>query len=188
MSSAIAALLGSFATALAILGGGVAVEAYRHRRARAGMALALAGAMDALLHLIEARRIGDKLTALLPRLEAGEDVRIGHLVGDVVPFQTITNAYSDQLGTLGGDLPFRVARFLVSGYSVHLDLLRLSDNLDNAATKAQLIRDIAELWGETSRSGITLIEQLRRTAGSGRAARPMVGQAGFEPTTPSPPD
>ena len=170
LNSAVAALLGSFATALAILGGGVAVEAYRHRKARAGMALALAGAMDALLHLIDARRIESKLNGMLPRLDAGENVRIGPLLGDMLPYQTITDAYSDQLGTLGGDLPFRVARFLVSGYSVHLDVIRLGENGDDAATKAELIREVSALWNETALSGRALIADLRRTAGSGHRA------------------
>ena len=61
MTQTLAALLGSIATAIALLYGGLAVEAYKRRRDRMGMALALAGAIDAMLGLIEAR---DMITEL----------------------------------------------------------------------------------------------------------------------------
>ena len=63
LTPTLAALFGSIATAVAIFGGGLAVEAYKRQRDRAGMALALAGAIDALLGLIETRRMIDEFEA-----------------------------------------------------------------------------------------------------------------------------
>jgi hypothetical protein len=77
MNTALAALFGSIATATAIFGGGLVVEAYRHRRARIGKALALAGAVDALLGLVEDRDIEGKLRQMLSDLEAGRTFRLG---------------------------------------------------------------------------------------------------------------
>ena len=47
LTPTLAALFGSIATMIAIFGGGLAVEAYKGRRDRMGLALALAGAIDA---------------------------------------------------------------------------------------------------------------------------------------------
>ncbi len=54
LTPTLAALCG-IATAIAIFGGGLAVEADKRRRDRMGMALA--GAIDALLGLIKTRRM-----------------------------------------------------------------------------------------------------------------------------------
>ncbi len=53
LTPTLAALFGSIATAIAIFGGGLAVEAYKRRQNRMGMALAPSGAIDAMLGLIE---------------------------------------------------------------------------------------------------------------------------------------
>ncbi|NPD70289.1 hypothetical protein HN018_24180 (plasmid) [Lichenicola cladoniae] len=107
-----AALFGSVATAVAIFGGGLAVEAYKRRHDRTGMALALAGAIDAWLSLIASREMIEELWASLDQLEAGRPNTFGSLIGENISFQTITLAYASQIGHLGDDLPFRVARFL----------------------------------------------------------------------------
>ena len=165
MNSAVAALLGSVATAIAIFGGGLAVEAFRHRRARIGMALALAGAIDALLRLVEARDIPSKLQKMLADFEAGRPIRSGPVMGRNQPFQTITDAYAGDLGNLGGDLPFRVARFVTHSYGIHLDLLRLTGDQDDAQSKVALIREIEPLWDETRAVGQALVGDLRALAG-----------------------
>ena len=76
------------------------------------MALALAGAVDAMLGLIETRNMTAELWGALEQLEAGHPVEFGSLIRDNAPFQAITLSYANQIGGLRGDLPFRVARFL----------------------------------------------------------------------------
>ena len=171
MSSAVAVLFGSLTTAIAIFGGGLAVEAYRHRRARIGMALALAGAIDALLRLIETRDIPVKIEQMIADLEAGRPLRIGLLNGPNRPFMTITDAYAGEIGSLGGDLPFRVARFLTHTYGANLDVLRLASNEDDTETKIQLIRELGPLWDQTRSLGIGLVEDLQVSSGRSAARR-----------------
>ena len=188
MNSAVAALLGSVATAIAIFGGGLAVEAFRHRRARVGMALALAGAIDALLRLVASRDIGAKLDAMLADFEAGRPVRSGPVMGSNQPFRTITDAYAGNLGNLGGDLPFRVARFVTHAYGIHLDLLRLTGDQDDAPTKAMLIREVGPLWDETSVLGHALVADLRAVAGlSAAPPRDAAPDSRDRRTAPEPP-
>ncbi|WP_428391114.1 hypothetical protein [Lichenicoccus sp.] len=170
MNPAVPALFGSVATAIAIFGGGLAVELFRHRRARIGMALALAGAIDALLHLVEARDISGKLATMHDDFEAGRPVRSAPVMGPNQPFQTITEAYAGDLGNLGGDLPFRVARFVTHSYGIQLDLLRLSGDADDVKIKLALIREIGTLWQETSAVGQALVADLRSVAGLGAVA------------------
>ena len=165
MTQTLAALLGSVATAIAIFGGGLAVEAYKRRRDRIGMALALAGAIDALLDLIETRDMIMELSGALGELEAGRPVQFGSLIRDNAPFQAITLSYSNQLGSLGGDLPFRVARFLTHNQGLLHDLARLDENTDQPQVQAMLIRRMRPLWEKTQVLGTALIGDLRRTAG-----------------------
>ena len=165
MTQTLAALLGSIATAIAIFGGGLAVEAYKRRRDRMGMALAIAGAIDALLGLIETREMITELAGALGELDAGRSVQFASLIFDNSPFQTITLSYAGQIGSLGGDLPFRVARFLTYNQGLLHDLARLDANRDQPEVQATLIRRMGPLWEKTQALGITLIDDLRLTAG-----------------------
>ncbi len=165
MTQTLAALLGSLATAVAIFGGGLAVEAYKRRRDRMGMALAIAGAINALLTLIEARDMIAELWAALGELEAGRPVQFGSLIRDNGPFQAITLSYASQIGSLGGDLPFRVARFLTYNQGLLHDLSRLDENVDRPQVQAMLIRRMQPLWERTHVLGTALIEDLRGAAG-----------------------
>jgi len=165
MTQTIAVLLGSLATAIAIFGGGLAVEAYKHRRDRMGMALALAGAVDALLGLIEARDMIPELWNALGELDAGRSVPFGSLIRDNAPFQAITLSYAKQIGSLGGDLPFRVARFLTYSQGLLHDLARLDENTDKPQVQAMLIRRMRPLWETTHVLGTTLIDDLRKAGG-----------------------
>jgi hypothetical protein len=87
------------------------------------------------------------------------------LIGTNRPFETITDSYAGDLGSLGGDLPFRVARFVTHSCGIHLDLLRLSGDQDDAQAKATLSREIIPLWGKTRSLGIGLVEDLQTAAG-----------------------
>lgn len=165
MTQTLAALLGSIATAVALFYGGLAVEAYKRRRDRMGMALAIAGAIDALLGLIEARDMITELWEALGELDAGRPVQFGSLIRDNSPFQSITLSYASQIGSLGGDLPFRVARFLTYNQGLLHDLGRLDENMDKPQVQAMLIRRMRPLWEKTHVLGTALIEDLRRAAG-----------------------
>lgn len=165
LTPTLAALFGSIATAIAIFGGGLAVEAYKRRHERMGMALALAGAIDALLGLIETRRMTVELLEALPELDAGHAVEFGSLIRDNAPFQAITLSYANRIGGLGGDLPFRVARFLTYSQGLQHDLTRLDQQADNPRTQAMLIRRMEPLWGYTQELGISLVADLRTAAG-----------------------
>ena len=168
LTPTLAALFGSIATAIAIFGGGLAVEAYKRRHERMGMALALAGAIDALLGLIETRRMTDELLEALERLDAGQPVEFGSLISDNAPFQAITLAYANRIGGLGGDLPFRVARFLTYTQGLQHDLVRLEQNNDKPRIQATLIRRMRPLWETTQQLGTGLVGDLRITARPGR--------------------
>ena len=165
LAPTVAALLGSIATAVAIFGGGLAVEAYKRRRDRAGMALAIAGAVDALLGLIAARRMTEELQSALADLEAGRVVEFSALVGDNAPFSTITLSYANQIGDLGGDLPFKVARFLTYNQGLLHDLARLEQNRDRPDVQARMIRLMGPLWQITRALGEELTTELRQAAG-----------------------
>ena len=165
MTPTLAALLGSVATAVAIFGGGLTVEAYKRRRDRAGMALAIAGAIDALLSLIETRKMTRELEAAVADLEAGRFVEFSTLIGDNVPFQTITLSYANQLGNLGGDLPFMVARFLTYNQGLQHDLARLERNRDKPEIQARLIHAMEPLWTTTRQLGESLTTELKKAAG-----------------------
>ena len=165
MTQTLAALLGSVATAVAIFGGGLAVEAYKRSRDRAGMALALAGAIDALLGLIEARNMANELGDALHALDGGHEVEFASLIRNNAPFEAITLSYANQIGGLGGDLPFRVARFLTYNQGLLHDLARLDENRDKPALQATLIRSMEPLWNTTRSLGIDLIADLRHAAG-----------------------
>ena len=167
LTPTLAALFGSVATAIAIFGGGLAVEAYKRRRDRMGMALALAGAVDALLGLIETRRMTEELWMALAELDAGRGVEFNALISENAPFQAITLSYSGQLGNLGGDLPFRVARFLTFNQGLQHDLVRLDSSRDRPDVQAMLIRQMQPLWERTEALGVTLVSDLRQ-AGEGR--------------------
>ncbi len=164
----LAALFGSVATAVAIFGGGLAVEATKWRRERLGMALALAGAIDALLGLIEMRNMTEEIWEALERLEAGQAVELGSLIRDNAPFRAITLSYANQLGGLGGDLPFRVARFLTFSQGLQHDLDRLHQNNDTPEMQAVLIRRMKPLWDNTREIGTRLVVDLRAAAGERR--------------------
>ena len=170
LTPTLAALFGSIATAVAIFGGGLAVEAYKQRHERMGMALALAGAIDALLGLIEARRMTAELMEALVALEAGRPVEFGSLIHDNAPFQAITLAYASRIGGLGGDLPFRVARFLTYSQGLQHDLGRLDQGKDKPQMQATLIKRMEPLWDHTQQLGTGLVTDLRHVA-SGRTRR-----------------
>ena len=165
LSPTIAALLGSVATAIAIFGGGLAVESYKRNRDRAGMALALAGAIDALLSLIEMRNMAEEFIRVLPELDAGIAVEFSRLIGENAPFQAITLSYANRLGDLGGDLPFRVARFLTYNEGLQHDLHRLDQNRDRPVVQAMLIRNMRPLWETTRELGTSLVADLHKAAG-----------------------
>ena len=169
LTPTVAALFGSIATAIAIFGGGLAVEAYKRRRDRMGMALALAGAIDALLGLIETRQMTQELWTALKELDAGRSVEFAALIGENAPFQAITLSYTDQLGNLGGDLPFRVARFLTFNQGLQHDLNRLDGSRDRPEVQAMLIRTMRPLWETTHSLGVTLVADLRHAAGDRRS-------------------
>ncbi len=171
LTPTLAALFGSVATAIAIFGGGLAVEAYKRRRDRMGMALALAGAVDALLGLIETRQMTEELWTALAELDAGHSVEFGALISDNAPFQAITLSYAGQLGNLGGDLPFRVARFLTFSQGLQHDLARLDQSRDRPDVQAMLIRRMSPLWEKTKALGVTLVADLRQAASGRRAGR-----------------
>ena len=164
MTPTTAALLGSIATAVAIFAGGLAVEAYKRRHDRRGMALALAGAIDALIGLIEAREMTAELRDALVRLDAGHPVEFGSVIRDNAPFRAITLAYADRIGGLGGDLAFRTARFLTYMQGLQHDLDRLREHAQEPRTQALLIRRMSPLWLETQRIGTALVTDLRRLA------------------------
>ncbi len=164
LTPTLAALFGSIATAIAIFAGGLAVEFYKRERDRRGMALALAGAIDALLGLIEARGMTAELTGALQELDAGRPVVFGSLVGDNDPFKTITLAYADQIGHLGRDLPFRVARFLTYSQELLHDLARLDRHQDAPPMQAMLIRRMGPVWEMTEELGRGLVGDLRQEA------------------------
>jgi hypothetical protein len=165
MTQTLAALLGSLATAVALFYGGLAVEAYKRRRDRMGMALAIAGAIDALLGLIETRDMITELREALGELDAGRSVQFGSLIRDNAPFQAITLSHASQIGSLGGDLPFRVARFLTYNQGLLHDLGHLDENTDKPQVQAMLIRRMGPLWEKTHVLGTKLIEDLRKAAG-----------------------
>lgn len=161
-----AAMFGNIATAIAIFGGGLAVEAYKRRHDRMGMALALAGAIDALLGLIETRSMTAELREAMEELDAGHSVEFGSLIHDNAPFQAITLSYANQIGGLRGDLPFRVARFLTFSQGLQHDLDRLGQDKDKPQVQAMLIRRMSPLWQETQKLGTSLVADLRKAAGS----------------------
>ena len=163
-SPTLAALVGSVATAMAIFGGGLAVEAYKRRRDRTGMALALAGAIDALLSLIATREMIAELWSSLDRLDAGRPNTFGSLIGESTTFRTITLAYASQIGHLGADLPFRVARFLAYAEALTHDLSRLDRNVDEPEVQAMLIRRMRLVWLQTEELGTGLVTDLKRQA------------------------
>ena len=171
LTPTLAALFGSIATAVAIFGGGLAVEAYKRRQDRMGMALALAGAIDALLGLIETRNMTAELWGALERLEAEHPVEFVSLIRDNAPFQAITLSYTDQIGGLRGDLPFRVARFLTYSQGLQHDLGRLGENKDKPQMQAMLIRRMSPLWEETQKLGMSLVTDLREAAGNPRRGK-----------------
>jgi hypothetical protein len=164
LTPTLAALFGSIATAIAIFGGGLAVEAYKRRHARMGMALALAGAIDALLGLIETRGMIAELWEALETLDAGKPVEFGSLIRDNGPFQAITLAYVNEIGGLGGDLPFQVARFLTYTQGLQHDLSRLDQDRDKPRVQAMLIRRMSPLWEHTQALGWSLVADLRAAA------------------------
>lgn len=164
LAPTLAALFGSIATAIAIFGGGLAVEAYKRRQDRMGMALALAGAIDAMLSLIETRNMTAELWKALEELEAGRPIEFGSLIRDNAPFQAITLSYANQIGGLRGDLPFRVARFLTYSQGLQHDLGRLDQNKDKPQVQAMLIRRMSPLWQETQKLGVSLVIDLREAA------------------------
>lgn len=164
-SPTFAALFGSMATAAAIFGGGLVVEAYKRSRDRRGMALALAGAVDALLSLIETRDMVGELIGAHDRLEAGERVTFGSLVGQSQSFWTITMAQATRIGELGGELPFRVSRFLTFSEGLLQDLARLEQNADQPQLQAMLIRRMEPVWLQTEALGKQLVSDLREEAG-----------------------
>ncbi len=161
---ALAALVGSLATAVAIFAGGLAVERTRWLRDRAGMALALAGAIDALLALIETREMTVELNAARGELEAGRPYEFGSLIEENAPFRAITMAYANRLGDLGGDLPFRVARFLAYSQGLQHDLARLDRNRDRPRVQAMVIGRMEPTWRVTETLGRGLVADLRALA------------------------
>ena len=145
--------------------GGLAVEAYKRSRDRAGMALALAGAIEALIALIETRNMTDELLRAVPELEAGRHVEFSTLIDENVPFQRITASFADRIGNLDDDLPFRVARFLTYSHGLQYDLARLEQNRDKPGAQAMLIRGMSPLWETTRELGNALITDLKKAAG-----------------------
>ncbi len=171
LTPTLAALFGGIATAVAIFAGGLAVEATKRRHDRMGMALALAGAIDALLGLIEARNMMAELLGALEALDAGRAVEVGSLIRDNAPFQAITLSCAGRLGGLRDDLPFRVARFLTYSQGLQHDLGRLDQDRDRPQVQAMLIRRTSPLWEETRTLGTGVVADLREAAGGRRRGR-----------------
>ena len=177
MSSTVAALIGSVAAAGAGCGGGRAGGGCRARRARVGMALALAGAVDAMLRLVEARGLIAKLARIEDDLRAGVPVQVGRLIEDNRPFNVITDAYAGEIGTLGGDLPFRFARFVTYTAGIYHDVQRLTGPDDTDATKLALLREMEPFWRSMEELGTGLVADLRKAGGQAGPDRPAVREA-----------
>ena len=178
LTPTLAALFGSIATAIAIFGGGLAVEAYKWRRDRIGMALALAGAIDALLGLIETRDMTKELRGALAELEAGRPVEFASLIRENAPYEAITLSYANHLGGLGSDLPFRIARFLTYMQGLQHDLTRIEQETSKPRLQAMLIRRMGPLWDQTQDLGRGLVADLRTAAGYRPRVRRGTGPAG----------
>ena len=75
------------------------------------------------------------------------------------------DAYANQIGDVGGDLPFKVARFLTYNQGLLHDLARLEQNRDRADVQTRMIRLMGPLWQVTRALGEDLTTELRQAAG-----------------------
>ena len=112
-----------------------------------------------------------ELVAALAELDAGRVVEFGALIGENAPFQALALSYAGPLGDLGGDLRFRVARFLTFKQGLQHDPVRLDRSRDRPEVQAMLIRQMGPLWETTEALGVQLVADLRHAAEGRRPGR-----------------
>jgi hypothetical protein len=162
MDQGASALLGAFIGASAGIGGGVLLEMYKRNRDREGFALALGGEIYSIIHVTEQRQIANGYAALLPRLDAEDDVKMPPIFREPGQLDPIMERHLDKIGFLKGDLPFRVGLFYSNLQAVRSDLIALARGHFNGQPKTQALmirRDIA-LWNETVKIGQALVTDL----------------------------
>lgn len=170
MDQAIASLLGAFIGASAAIGGGLSLEAFKRRRDRHGIAMALAGAIEHELWAIRRRGHVAMFESMLPLLDDGVLPTFFGFVREEDARNRIADAYLDKLGALSGELPSHVIRFIQTMWGLRVDASRLGTGKfgDDPKLIARIIRQDLELMAEMDIFGTDLVRRLKLSAGYGR--------------------
>lgn len=127
--------------------------------------MALAGAIEFQLWIIERRGHIPMFREALARIDAGEDRTFFGLVEKDQTRDPIADAYIERFGLLGGTLPARVIKFFETMWSIKVDAARLvAGDFGNREIAAQVIRQDLELMADIDKSGRELARDLRASA------------------------
>jgi hypothetical protein len=157
MDQATAALLGAFIGASAGVTSGVALEMYKRRRDRQGVASAVAGEIASILYMTNKRGHVGYFERLLPTLDSGLDLEVP--IAAIVPRgdyrDPVADKYMDRLGLLPSDYAERIIRFYTLLAGVRLDIKRLTSGEYNGdpSAMASLIREDLQVWAEATQLG-----------------------------------
>ena len=162
-STVLAAAIGAFAG----IGGGLCLEAFKRRRERQGVAMALAGAIETELHMITRRGHMEAFKGYLDRMERGEALNFYGFVKEGQSSNLIVEAYLDRFGMLGGELPSDCMRYFQTTWGIRVDAARLvaGELSSDPAVQMHVIRQDLAIMAEMEVFGRDLARRLRRSAG-----------------------
>lgn len=155
-----------FAAVITVVLSGICLESYKRHRDRQGVASAISGEIYSILHMQEKRQHARFFAALLPRLDAGEQVPFPNVVGDDPPkLDPVVEKHIDRIGLLPDNVPERITTFYTYLRGIRVDLINLTKGVfPEPAVQANIIRADLALWGDTEQLGAGLGVELRTIA------------------------
>jgi hypothetical protein len=162
-------LIGIFGVVIgAILGGAanLVVEYFKQRSERRGAASAIAGEISAIIDVTELRGLVKYFEALPAKLRSSAPPSPPWFILDTsVDATPVIKAYVGKIGSLGGDLPRRVAHFYSLYQSVRTEI-RILTAETNPISAANRIDSTLPIWYRAKREGQALIGDLLALGGT----------------------
>lgn len=167
MEQATSTLVAAAVGALAGICGGMSLEWFKRRQDRHGVAMALAGAIEAELWMIKRRKHVEFFRGALVRIRNGEPLTFYGFVKEDQAKNAIADAFMEKFGMLPGTMPARTIKFFQAMWGIRIDVSRVvaGEFGGDRGLIASVIEQDLELMAELEVLGQQLALDLREFAG-----------------------